>query len=742
MTIRNCLAKIIPAPWFRWIGLACLWLVVCPAAPVPARVKRAAPLRSAQKQTTTTNDLAGRVRAWRSAPTPAKRAAVEAWAKAHPKDAALAQLALGIGAYEQKDFGAAVARLQKLAPKLPSIADYVDYYLAAARVEEGEFANAPRDAESVRTAQVVSPLAGKSWLVEARAMKESRAADAARLLRDQYAGLPQPEGDITLGDCYQAAGDLAQAAEFYQRVYYRFTSGDASARAAAALASLRTTMGAAYPQPPPQQLLARADRFFELHDYTHARSEYLAIMDRLTGLEREQARVRIGASDYLAGKEKIAAPFLKSLELSEPAADAERLYYLVECARTRKDDADMMAQVERLGEKHRESPWRLKGLYSAANRYLLIHEPERYVPLYKAVYQDFPNDPEAGTSHWKVTFAAYLRGDRDAGTLLYDHLRSFPSHPTAPAALYFLGRWAERERDFATARASYQRLATAFQNYYYGVLAAGRLREPELTAVAPSAKAAAFLAAVPLPAAAPLPAERTRATTLRIERSRVLRSAGLSDLADGELRFGARTDGQAPLLAMEMASAADAAHQAMRDMKSLAPDYLGLTIADAPRQFWELLFPMPYRSELTADAQRTGLDPWLVAGLIRQESEFNPDAVSHSNAYGLTQVRPLTGRQFARRAGVTRYSTRALFQPAVNLKIGTLILRSMLDQNSGRLEETLAAYNAGPAKAAEWIGWNHYREPAEFVESIPFTETREYVQAVIRNAGIYRRLYP
>ena len=65
----------------------------------------------------------------------------------------------------------------------------------------------------------------------------------------------------------------------------------------------------------------------------------------------------------------------------------------------------------------------------------------------------------------------------------------------------------------------------------------------------------------------------------------------------------------------------------------------------------------------------------------------------------------------------------------------------MLDQNGGRLEQTLAAYNAGPARAAEWLTWNRYREPAEFVESIPFTETRDYVQAVIRNAGIYRRLY-
>jgi soluble lytic murein transglycosylase len=172
------------------------------------------------------------------------------------------------------------------------------------------------------------------------------------------------------------------------------------------------------------------------------------------------------------------------------------------------------------------------------------------------------------------------------------------------------------------------------------------------------------------------------------------------------------------------------------------PDYLTLPLEAAPHRFWELLFPLPYRDELVADSARHGLDPYLVAGLIRQESEFNPTALSHANAYGLTQVRPGTGRQFARQAGVARFSANSLLQPAANLKIGTSYLRSMLDQNGGRIEETLASYNAGPNRVAEWLAWGRqYREPAEFVESIPFTETRDYIQAVLRNAEMYRRLY-
>ena len=100
----------------------------------------------------------------------------------------------------------------------------------------------------------------------------------------------------------------------------------------------------------------------------------------------------------------------------------------------------------------------------------------------------------------------------------------------------------------------------------------------------------------------------------------------------------------------------------------------------------------------------------------------------------------MTGRQYARKTGIAGFSTGLLLQPVANLRIGTLVLRALLDSNGGKWEQTLAAYNAGPGRVALWSGWNDYREPAEVVESIPFNETRQYVQAVLRNADVYRRL--
>ncbi|HWD00422.1 MAG TPA: transglycosylase SLT domain-containing protein [Candidatus Sulfopaludibacter sp.] len=747
MTMRICSATIIPALWCSGI-LLLSWVGLSPAAPAP-QAKSARKAASRKKAAAAPAPvvpggpatLASLVRAYRQAPTPAHRSAVTAYAAAHPKEAASAQLGLAVAAYEQKDFPGAIAGLQKLKSKFPQIADYVGFYLAASRVEANQMDGVARDLLPTRSMELPSPLAPRSWILEARALQPTQPADAVRLLRDHYAALPQPEGDLILGDCSQAAGDPVSAAQSYQRVFYQYTTGDAATRSAAALIALKDTMGDKYPQPSAGQLLRRGDRYAEQRDYLHARAAYLELLDRPPSLERDQARVRIGAADYFSGRTDDSIAYLAGLEVAPSEADAERLYYLEEGYRHKGEDEEMHAALKKLSEKHVNSPWRLKALISAANRYLVINRPDDYVPLYKEAAKTFAGESVAGTAHWKVTFNAWLHGKSDAGSLLREHLTRYPNHSTTGAALYFLGRDAEEKHEPGEARAYYERLSKTFENHYYAMRARERLARPEIQAATPAAKALEYLATLALAQVKPVSTEPTRPTSLRIERSRLLRGAGLNDLADSELRFGARTDGQPTLLGMEMASSADTPHQAMRMMKGMAPEYLSLPIAAAPRQYWELLFPLPYRSELMADAAAHGVDPYLMAGLIRQESEFDPNALSPAQAYGLAQVRPVTGRQFAPRAGVVRFTARMLYQPAVNLKIGASILRWTIDQNGGRLEQTLASYNAGPGRLADWSTWSNFREPAEFVESIPFTETRDYVQAVLRNADIYRRLY-
>jgi soluble lytic murein transglycosylase len=159
---------------------------------------------------------------------------------------------------------------------------------------------------------------------------------------------------------------------------------------------------------------------------------------------------------------------------------------------------------------------------------------------------------------------------------------------------------------------------------------------------------------------------------------------------------------------------------------------------------WEILFPRLWWDDLQKNAQAAGLDPFLVAGLIRQESEFDPRARSRSNARGLMQLLPSTARSVARRVPDRRarsYSLASLYLPEINMIYGTHYLKQVLDQFQGTVEYALAGYNAGPNRVIQWTRDANFGEPAEFVESIPITETREYVQAVLRNAAVYRLLY-
>jgi soluble lytic murein transglycosylase len=156
---------------------------------------------------------------------------------------------------------------------------------------------------------------------------------------------------------------------------------------------------------------------------------------------------------------------------------------------------------------------------------------------------------------------------------------------------------------------------------------------------------------------------------------------------------------------------------------------------------YRLLFPVIDRDELARDAKARGLDPALVAGLIRQESNFTARAVSVAGARGLMQLLPSVGEEIGRSLGFPVWNSALLFDPDANLQMGTAHLATYTKQY-GPLPRVLAAYNAGGSRVARWSAKPGVDDPEIFVERIPFVETRDYVRLVQRNAEFYRMLYP
>lgn len=655
-------------------------------------------------------------------------------------------LGQGIRAAREERWAEAARNLQAARAKLPELADYAGYWLAWVQFQQGNYAAALEALEAVWKTRIPSPLAGKAALLGAQAHLKMQNPKAARqLLRERWADLPQPEGEAMLAAALEAAGEMAAAAAAWQRVYYGYPASAEAAAARQALERLRQALGERYPPPMPEQMIERAEYWMRTRQYRRARAEYEELTRLLGGRERELARVRVGAALFREYETGAAWDYLRSFDVADPEADAERLYYLVECARRLRRDADMHALLERLGQLYPRSSWRMRALISAGNRYLLENQAEQYVPLFRACAEDFAQDPESRYCHWKVAWALYRNRESGAAEALREHVARYPSSEHAAAALYYLGRLAETAGGVAQARAWYEALRERFPNYFYATLAARRLQAPEIARAAAAAEVKQFLGS--LAWQAPVATDGFKpgeAMQMRLRRARLLRSAGLPEAVDEELRFSARTDGQPYLAALEwgeMMRASEPVHRVLRTVKELAPGHLNLPLDAAPKRFWEILFPFPYRSLIESHARRHRLDPFLVAGLIRQESEFNAGAVSPARAYGLMQILPSQGRILARELRLPGYRSSRLFQPAYNIRLGTYFLRSLLDKYGERLEVALAAYNAGPNRAQSWLAWGEFREAAEFIETIPFSETRGYVQAVLRNAELYRQIY-
>ena len=159
------------------------------------------------------------------------------------------------------------------------------------------------------------------------------------------------------------------------------------------------------------------------------------------------------------------------------------------------------------------------------------------------------------------------------------------------------------------------------------------------------------------------------------------------------------------------------------------------------RTLARVVFPFPHRDLVTARAEELGLDPYLVAGLIRQESAFAPAVVSSAGAVGLMQVLPATGNELARRVGPRGFRADFLETPELNVHLGTTYLARLMERYEGDVPLALSAYNAGPTRANRWRRFPEAADPLRFTERIPFAETRAYVKNVTRNRALYRWLY-
>ena len=663
-----------------------------------------------------------------------------------PQDDSPSQLERAVTLIAKRDGAAALAILRPLVRRYPTIADYLAFWTAQAHVIDKDHAAAVQAVEAVFRQQPESPLTGRAALLAASSLLELNNPRGAltMLARVQEDRLPQPDALAVLARARDAVDDPVAAALAWQSVFFAYPSSEEAKDAAVALTRLESALGSAYPPPMPSSRFDRAEKLLRARRFRDARNELLRMIPLFDGPTRETAQVRAASSLHRAREDEDAFAELSNLSVQDPDAAAERLHWLAAAARRLDRPSDMEQALKDLASAAPNSDWRLNALVSAGDSYLIDNRVPDYVPHYSACAVSFPSHPRAPYCHWKVVWASWMARAPNAANLLQDHLRYFPASDKAGAALYWLAQAARASGDTAAAREYLTELNAHFPNYFYSVLARELLARPDMRNGARSSAAQSFLASLKLP-------DRDRAPDFsispsartRLDRGRLLRQAGLESWAETELRFAARNGDSPWALAIELSETAYARGDYARSIRYIigtVPGYLFLPRDAAPERFWRLAFPFPYRAAITKYARQRGIDPFLLAALIRQESLFDHGVVSSAGAVGLTQIMPPTGRQLARRLRL-RYTYASLKRADFNLRLGSFYLGNLIKSFDGNIEDALAAYNAGPSRPPKWRQWGDFRNNEEFIETIPFTQTRDYVQIIIRNADVYRWLY-
>lgn len=673
--------------------------------------------------------------------TPAGYAGVEAYARRHSKEDAgsLAWLVVGYAHIVDHDYVKAIDPLNRAKLHAGDLSEYVNYYLGTAYMQAGRSAECIATLSSFARDFPDSILLRDAHVVYANAlMQEGRPQDAATLLE----GDRQParvDVEWNLGRAYEAAGNLPKAASIFRNIYLTMPlTGEAEL----ANSELKKLAGSTTVQPANvDERKTRADLLLKGRRYADAAEEYKDLLEQVSPDDRAGTQLSLATALLKSGHGKDAKKILDSLAPSSADTNAQKLYLLGEVARGSDNDDEFLKDLDQLRQQAPTSPWLEQGLLSAGNVFLLRKDYDRAIDAYRELQQRFPNAGRAPYAHWKAAWLTLRQGRKaEAEKEFEEQIGLYPSSNEVPAALYWRARLAEEDGETAKARAFYQKLSDRFRNYYYADLARKQLKV--LKSTGEPISYALLDKVAPIDAKADIVADDPPSDNLRVQKAELLGNGGLVDLAARELQAASneeKGDWVAPETA-RLFQENELYNRGIEIMKRAVPNYFAMDIPALPRSYWEALFPRPYWADLKRYSTQNELDPFLVASLIRQESEFNAGAVSHKNAVGLMQLLPGTGKKVAKEEKLRHFSANQLFTPGVNLQLGTRYFRTMVDK-FGSFEYALAAYNAGSDRVEDWLSAGNYRDPQEFVESIPFTETREYVQAILRNASVYRQLY-
>lgn len=687
-------------------------------------------------------------------PTSRTRSALLDFCHRRPKDPEfqLGYFLLGFRDYQQDQYESAARLFEKINADRSALADYILYYYASSLSHLG------RNGEALEKAQLGldrfpnSPmwentrnifwenclLADRPAKILETIQKYRRNGDSSSWLYFQARGLEQ-------------SGQPTQALPLYQRVYYLFPLTKEATKAAERLKILASTIGG-YSAPPLSMFLSRAEQLISANRYT----DVLAYLQNLQKQESvwggsSQFQAWLGLACLRKGKTLEATKILTDLTHQPGEISAEAICHLSEACQKLENPAGSEQWLQTLEQRAPQSPWFEKALFSLGNYYLVHRLLPEAALTYQRVFRFFPKGRYARDAHWRVSWHQYRQHNySQAAELFLDHLNRFSESDYAPAALFWLARCWQNLNHTDWAQRVFLVMARRYSQSYYGQLALKQLpatwKELKVSAL-PASQAELLIRRFEQSVPSPLPdklVEPNPSALAHWPRVAALHLINLDDWAGRELLKN-KDYGNSPEILLQAASLFQQAghfRTGIQLLRQLVPAYLECRWESMPAWFWTLVFPAQYVEIIGRECRKRGLDPCLVMALILQESSFEPRAVSPANAHGLMQLLPPTARLLAKKVRMKRPRTEQLFDPSVNIPLGVYHFSGLLKDFDGQEEKALASYNAGSSRVKIWVEEGNYADASEFIENIPFSETRSYVKIILRDRWFYRQRFP
>jgi soluble lytic murein transglycosylase len=605
-------------------------------------------------------------------------------------------------------FQEGVNRLTGLEKELPLIADYVIYYRGAGYENLGDLGNASIQFNRVLTEYPDSGLKKKTLSRLGSIYTQSGDySNAERIFRS----LDAEENDRnlkasyleSLGQALEKEGKYAEAVNTYKQVWVDFPETNSSLSAKKEALQLGTAQGVPF-VPTESDYLQRADTLYKLSRWSSAVQNYKMVSTLST-----DARTRMGIAMVNSGLLNEAERVLSGIN------SPESLFWRAKLKSKQGLDSEASSLYARILVQYPSSELAPEGLYNAGRLYQINNDYKNAIRTYDILIKTYPKNQYAEDGAWYLGWIYFRKGMYREALATFSAFTNSSSSYNAANAMYWKAKTLEKEGRKEEAMAEYMKLAGMTTPSYQSYLAQKKTGfTPEYPHISPEAT------------------QLNPAAAARKQKAEYL------------IRLGLPGDARLEIEKMEALAKTQEEFIAISLLYSKVDDYynsikvaqdIGLPQANT------LSFPRGYKDIVASYAKKYGVDEYLVYSVIREESRFRKDVVSPADAVGLMQLIPPTAKRVANQIGITGFTTEMLTIPRINIEMGIYYLKQVLDKFNGDVELALASYNAGPSRAADWKVDFYGLDKDEFVEEIPFRETRNYIRRILRSYGAYKAIY-